>query len=205
MLATSGCAYGTRSTLSLRCENLALVRRCAASAQRIGQEGIGHQVGVSGASPSRRPPFAQLLLHSGVIEGALPGLHAYTFWTIEWRMPITISGTCNEDLTSNPVNTRPGPSTQARILLLLACVAALMLALPAASLATIGDTWTRQTTAASNKWNSVAFGNGVFVAVAGEGTGNRVITSPDGITWTTQDTTVWTTSGRAWRLGVVVS
>ena len=33
-------------------------------------------------------------------------------------------------------------------------------------------------------WYSVCYGNGLFVAVASSGTGNRVMTSPDGITWT---------------------
>lgn len=36
---------------------------------------------------------------------------------------------------------------------------------------------------ADNAWLSVTYGNGLFVAVAGSGTGNRVMTSPDGITW----------------------
>ena len=33
-------------------------------------------------------------------------------------------------------------------------------------------------------WQSLAYGNGLYVAVAGSGTGNRVMTSPDGINWT---------------------
>jgi hypothetical protein len=33
---------------------------------------------------------------------------------------------------------------------------------------------------------SVTFGNGLFVAVAGSGSGNRVMTSTDGITWTSR-------------------
>jgi hypothetical protein len=32
----------------------------------------------------------------------------------------------------------------------------------------------------------VTYGNGTFVAVAASGTGNRVMTSPDGITWTSR-------------------
>jgi len=36
----------------------------------------------------------------------------------------------------------------------------------------------------SNQWASVAFGAGLFVAVARGGAGTRVATSPDGITWT---------------------
>ena len=43
-----------------------------------------------------------------------------------------------------------------------------------------------RTSAADNNWYSVCYGNGLFVAVANysTGTGNRVMTSPDGITWT---------------------
>ena len=47
-----------------------------------------------------------------------------------------------------------------------------------------GSIWTLCTSAADNDWLSVTYGNGMFVAVANTGTGNRVMTSPDGITWT---------------------
>ncbi len=49
---------------------------------------------------------------------------------------------------------------------------------------TPGSTWTLRASAADNYWFSVTFGNGLFVAVAGSGVGNRVMTSPDGIAWT---------------------
>ncbi len=50
---------------------------------------------------------------------------------------------------------------------------------------TAGVNWiSRNTPAADNNWNSVTYGNGLFVAVATSGTGNRVMTSPDGTTWT---------------------
>jgi hypothetical protein len=45
-------------------------------------------------------------------------------------------------------------------------------------------TWTARTSAADNNWYGVTYGNGLFVAIAASGTGNRVMTSPDGITWT---------------------
>ncbi|MFM9052546.1 MAG: fibronectin type III domain-containing protein, partial [Bacteroidota bacterium] len=47
-----------------------------------------------------------------------------------------------------------------------------------------GINWTTRTSAADNAWSSVTYGNGLFVAVASTGTGNRVMTSLDGITWT---------------------
>ena len=47
-------------------------------------------------------------------------------------------------------------------------------------------TWTSRAPAADNQWTYVAYGNGLFVAVADSGTGNRVMTSPDGITWTSR-------------------
>ena len=43
--------------------------------------------------------------------------------------------------------------------------------------------WTGRTPAETNNWSGVAYGNGVFVAVSTDGT-NRVMTSPDGVTWT---------------------
>ncbi len=63
---------------------------------------------------------------------------------------------------------------------------------------TDGINWTSRSAAADSKWKSVTYGmidssvtstaNGTlvpgFVAVAFDGTGNRVMTSPDGITWT---------------------
>jgi gliding motility-associated-like protein len=56
-------------------------------------------------------------------------------------------------------------------------------------------TWTSRASAADNEWTSVTYGNGVFVAVASTGTGNRVMTSPDGITWTAKTSAadiIWT-------------
>jgi len=50
----------------------------------------------------------------------------------------------------------------------------------------IGNNWVSRTSAADNYWYGIAYGNGLFVAVAYSGTGNRVMTSPDGINWTTR-------------------
>ncbi len=59
----------------------------------------------------------------------------------------------------------------------------------------IGVQWTQRTSASNNDWNSVTYGNGIFVAVSSTGTGDRVMTSPDGITWTSRTSAVdneWT-------------
>jgi len=40
-----------------------------------------------------------------------------------------------------------------------------------------GINWTLRTSAADNNWLGVTYGNGLFVAVANTGTGNRVMTS----------------------------
>ena len=45
-----------------------------------------------------------------------------------------------------------------------------------------GRTW-RGVTVEAASWNGVAYGNGVFAAVASSGN-NRVMTSPDGVNWT---------------------
>jgi hypothetical protein len=46
-----------------------------------------------------------------------------------------------------------------------------------------GNTWTKRTASENNTWSGVAYGNGVYVAVAVSGT-NRVMSSNDGINWT---------------------
>lgn len=43
--------------------------------------------------------------------------------------------------------------------------------------------WTNRTTE-NRTWTAVTYGNGLYVAVAATGDANRVMTSPDGITWT---------------------
>jgi len=45
---------------------------------------------------------------------------------------------------------------------------------------------THRTPAVDNEWISVTYGNGLFVAVSSSGTSDRVMTSPDGITWTSR-------------------
>jgi predicted RecA/RadA family phage recombinase len=54
------------------------------------------------------------------------------------------------------------------------------------ALRVFGNGWLSRASAADNDWWGVAYGNGLFVAVGLSGTGNRVMTSPDGITWTSQ-------------------
>jgi len=47
-----------------------------------------------------------------------------------------------------------------------------------------GITWTARASAVANAWQSVTFGNGLFLAVSNSGTANqRVMISPDGIIW----------------------
>ena len=53
-----------------------------------------------------------------------------------------------------------------------------------------GITWTSRTTEVANDWRSVAYGNGLWVAVSflddDNPDNNQVMTSPDGITWTSR-------------------
>ena len=51
---------------------------------------------------------------------------------------------------------------------------------------TDGIIWISRNSAADNNWNSVTYGNGLFVAVAASGLDYRVMTSPDGIVWTSR-------------------
>ena len=67
--------------------------------------------------------------------------------------------------------------------------------MPATASAVTGETWTLRPSAADNEWIGVTYGNGLFVAVSQTGSGNRVMTSPDAITWTVrlspQNNTAW--------------
>lgn len=54
---------------------------------------------------------------------------------------------------------------------------------PAVAVAQPGTTWSQGTAAANSQWQSAAYGNGTFVAVAPQVT-PRVSTSVDGTTWT---------------------
>ena len=55
--------------------------------------------------------------------------------------------------------------------------------------------WISRTSAFNHNWREVTYGNGLFVAVSSSGTGNKVMTSPNGITWTSRnsasDNTWW--------------
>jgi hypothetical protein len=76
-----------------------------------------------------------------------------------------------------------------RRLLALVTVLSVITGLGAVSMssaaAEAGVDWTAGTAAQANQWWSVAYGNGLFVAVAQTGS-NRVMTSTDGVTWTAQ-------------------
>ena len=82
--------------------------------------------------------------------------------------------------------------------LLTAVLAALTLiaALPSPAQAAADLAWTSRSVPLEQEWISVAYGNGTYVAVADSlVSGNKVMTSPDGITWTARasadDTAGW--------------
>ena len=57
--------------------------------------------------------------------------------------------------------------------------------LPGLGAAPFDSAWVQRSASENDSWNSVTYGNGVFVAIASVGT-NRVMTSPDGFTWTSR-------------------
>jgi len=72
---------------------------------------------------------------------------------------------------------------------------------------TPGITWTLYSGTSLNTWTSIAYGGGLFVAVASSG-GNQVMTSPDGITWTARtaaENNSWSSIAYGNGLFVVVS
>jgi hypothetical protein len=70
---------------------------------------------------------------------------------------------------------------------------------------TNGINWTSRTPSEAMWFQDIAYGNGLFVAVARSGT-NRIMTSPDGITWTSRATAISPTfSGVAYGAGLWVA
>jgi len=70
--------------------------------------------------------------------------------------------------------------------------------------------WQTRSSAPDNSWISVTWAKelGLLVAVASSGTGNRVMTSPDGITWTAQSSAAdnsWRSVAWAKELGLLVA
>lgn len=61
-----------------------------------------------------------------------------------------------------------------------------------------GTTWNTVTAPVLNNWSNITWSDtlGLFIAVASNGTGNQVMTSPDGLAWTIQTTP---TPTRQWR------
>ena len=53
--------------------------------------------------------------------------------------------------------------------------------------------WNSKISVADNTWHDICYGNGLFVAV-GYGLENRIMTSPDGVTWT-----IRTAPSRSWQ------
>jgi hypothetical protein len=47
-----------------------------------------------------------------------------------------------------------------------------------------GTSWTAAAAAEANSWRSVAYGNGVWVAVSSDGTNRVMRSTDDGVTWT---------------------
>jgi hypothetical protein len=105
-------------------------------------------------------------------EGDLAFIGVDDFTNAENLPPGIAQEATNKDFTNSSAATRGG-----------------FVCLPELGAAPFLSEWTARTTAADNEWGSVAYGNGVFVAVAANGA-SRVMTSPDGITWTARTASV---------------
>lgn len=95
-------------------------------------------------------------------------------------MTITISGpiTLSGSLALRNETTPPAPTQR---------FVAIAQNSDAAAVSTDGTTWTSVTLPSSQNWNTVVYGNGVFVALSGlysGGDSDVVATSTDGVTWT---------------------
>ncbi len=99
---------------------------------------------------------------------------------------------------------------QRRVLALVTALAVLLgvcLVSTTPAAADVALQWTEGTASAPNHWTSVAYGNGVFVAISSDGT-DQVMTSFDGVTWSAQSAAMarpWTSVAFGNGLFVAVS
>ena len=114
----------------------------------------------------------QALTNSSVSGGSasVPGGFA-------WELPATVPpvGTNAESVVFTPTDTTNYLSVTGSV----SVVVNAFVPVP-------GVDWSIQNSAADLNWRSVTYGNDLFVAVALNGTGNRVMTSPDGTNWTSR-------------------
>jgi len=105
-------------------------------------------------------------------DGSFIGVDEYN--APENIQPGNVQKAVNHDFTSQDGNTRGG-----------------FVCLPELGANPLGLFWIDRSTptaATVNRWRAVAYGAGVFVAVSDSGTGNRAMTSADGVTWTARTT-----------------
>jgi hypothetical protein len=66
------------------------------------------------------------------------------------------------------------------------------------------DVWTSRTSPIPLRWMEITYGNGIFVAVANDGA-NKVMTSPDGVTWTGRTAAILNANAVAYGNGMFVA
>ena len=105
-------------------------------------------------------------------DGSFIGVDEYN--ASENIRPGNVQKAVNHDFTSQDANTRGG-----------------FVCLPEFGANPLGLAWIDQTPPTgtdSYVWTAIAYGAGTFAAVSNIGSGNRAMTSPDGVTWTAQAT-----------------
>jgi hypothetical protein len=101
-------------------------------------------------------------------DGAFIGVDEYN--AAENIRPGNVQKAVNHDFAAQDANTRGG-----------------FVCLPELGAVPFRQVWTEQTSGTANDLNDVTYGQGLYVAV---GLGSTIITSPDGVTWTTRSSPV---------------
>jgi hypothetical protein len=101
-------------------------------------------------------------------DGAFIGVDEYN--AAENIRPSNVQKAVNHDFSAQDANTRGG-----------------FVCLPELGASPFRQVWTEQTSGTANALNDVTYGQGLYVAV---GLSNTILTSPDGVTWTSRSTPV---------------
>ena len=99
---------------------------------------------------------------SGGGGGAVDSVNGQTGTVVLTKSDVGLSNVDNTSDANKPIST----ATQAALDLVTSRVTEMA-----------ASNWTIRTSAADNNWQGITYGNGLFVAVSGNGTGNRVMTS----------------------------
>jgi hypothetical protein len=140
----------------------------------------------SSSSVSLSDSFVNFIAKSWYLRSMPSGTWRSVAYGNNLFVAVSDSGTSNQRVATSPDGVtwtiRSGGTTYAWKCITYANNRFVALAPGRAMVSTDGFSW-QEYAVSNNNWSSITYGNGIFVAVANSGDSSRVLTSSDGITW----------------------